>query len=190
MSLTNRVVQRLLLPLAMSTALCVAMPSAAAPVYRTTDAAGNTVFTDRPKQGAEKIEVREVQTYSTPAPKSAPAGADSTSPQAEKPPGAPVRYKVIRIASPRDSASLRSNDGTVLVGVQLDPPLQDGHKLNVLLDGSIRVSNTLNTAVSIPNVTRGAHTVQAIVVDEKGARFGSSQPVSFHLQRQSVARAN
>ncbi|MEM7254075.1 MAG: DUF4124 domain-containing protein [Pseudomonadota bacterium] len=164
-----------------------------AQVYRIQNPDGTVSFSDRPAAGAEKVDVKPVQTYSlprkeVPEPKPLAAADESGETPPPSPTAAAVPYTRIDVVSPRNDAAMRNNSGTVLVGIHLDPPLQEGHKLNILLDGSARVEGTTDTAVSLTEVSRGTHSVRAVVVDASGAELASSTAVSFHLLRASVAK--
>lgn len=152
--------------------------SASADLYKWVDREGNTVFSDRPHPGAERIKKTEVQTY--PAPKLPPL-ASPQAPAAVQFSG----YQTIQIASPAHDEAIRENAGNVTISASLSPALQTvlGHKLVFLLDGGKVSDGGTDTQITLPNVERGTHTARVAVVDAGGKEIASSAPSTFHLLR-------
>lgn len=161
-------------------ALIFMTSAASADIYRSVDENGNVVFSDTPSEGAEKIEVKEAQTVDSP----------STQPFRYDPPPAeqPPRYQSLAITSPQDDQSVRANAGNVSVSMSVTPGLRGGDRLVLLMDGK-QVASGSSTSVSMDNVDRGSHTLQARVIDRNGKTLASSDPVTFHLLRHSVQHA-
>ena len=170
--------------------LCVAMASTTAtadPTYRWVDENGVVHYSDRPQEGAEQIEIRPLPGISNPSQRilaeisQQDAGADA------EPAAGDVGYDAFEITSPASEQTLW-NIGTVLQ-VQLDvrPSLASGHQFQVLLDGSpAEGGTTTQPAVSIGEVYRGAHTIQARIIDTTGATVIQTDPVTFYVQQTSV----
>lgn len=159
--------------------LLLALPVlvAQADVYRYVDKSGNVVFTDSPKEGAEKVQTRPVMTIPAP-PRSALANGDGTTAPARK---AAVREYAITLQSPPADAVYRRGEGEVPVALSINPSLGSGHRMEMLLDGKVW------TGTSIPldeKMDRGAHTLTARVVDAKGEVVSASS-VTFHVQQSS-----
>lgn len=156
--------------------LCVFAP-ASADIYRSVDENGNVVFSDTPSEGAEKIEVQEAQTVDSP----------DTRPFVYEPPESEPapRYRSVAISSPQDDESIRANSGNITIRMSVSPSLKRGDKLVLLMDGK-EVSAGSSTSVSLENVDRGSHSLQARVVGADGQTWVSSESVTFHLQRHSV----
>ena len=140
-----------------------------APAWTWVDADGQVHFSDRPVPGARQVELTGAQGFGAPAarpaPVTTPAGAQPT-PAATRTP-----YRAITIASPAEQQTLW-NIGTVLsVQIELDPPLSTAHRVDLILDGQRRNLNTASLQVTLPDVFRGAHTLQVVVIDAAG-EFG------------------
>lgn len=146
-------------------------------VYRSVDKDGNTVFSDKPSQGAEKMDIPDAQTVKSPS-----AGKFHYQPPPKSPPPA---YSSVAITSPDDDASVRQNDGNISVQVAVQPALQNQDTLQLHMDGKI-VGTGSSTSFSLNNVDRGTHTLQAVVVDNTGKTLASSATVTFHLLRHSI----
>ncbi|MGD2074950.1 MAG: hypothetical protein PVI91_00515 [Gammaproteobacteria bacterium] len=148
-------------------------------VYRSTSESGAVVFSDEPQPGATPIEVEDPPTYSAPAlPRRATERADE---QAE---GA---YRALELVQPQPEATVWDNQGNLQVRYAVDPRLRSGrgHRLVVLLDGEPQPP-VAASEYQFENLDRGAHEVQARIVDARGGVLIESEPATLYLQRQSV----
>jgi len=168
--------------------LCV---SADAQVYQWTDPAGEVHFSDRPGPDAQPVELRPVQTISTPR---APAQTDGKTQQAPNYPAdqakTTVAYTEFSIVSPTAEEEIRANDGSVMVRLSLRPGLAAGHVISLSVtgeDGEQTVSSKAMGA-ALSNLSRGRHTVSAKVLDSKGTALIVANPVSFNLLRVTAPR--
>jgi hypothetical protein len=170
--------------------LCVAVlapvtSSAATQVYRTVDAEGRVVLSDRappPGTPVETIELRAPNTFLPPAGNSATADGASgaANPAAETSP-----YRSLRVVYPPDQAAIRENAGNVVVSAALDPGLLPGHELHLYTNGVLR-ERTQSSQIPLMHLDRGTHEVELRVVDSAGTTVITSGPSVFHLHRRSV----
>ena len=157
-------------------------------IYRHQGGDGRAVeFSDKPRVGAEKVEIK-VPLRPAPLPAAAApatAGAAPASADAQ-----PQPYRSLQITQPLNDDALRDNEGNVGVALQLVPPLQPqfGHSLVLLMDGRPVEAPGLKTSFELRNVDRGSHTLQAFVLDAVGKTVFQSGTTTFHLQRQIVRR--
>jgi hypothetical protein len=154
-----------------------------APAWTWTDANGTVHFSDRPEPGARQVELAGAQGFGSGAPARIAARATS--------PGEPAAlYQGIDIVSPAQQETLW-NIGTVLnVQVRFQPDLQSGHRYDLLLDGQRRNVNTTNPRVALPNVVRGTHTLEIVIIDAAGTELTRSAPRTFFVQQTSVLNPN
>ena len=118
------------------------------------------------------------------------AGAAATGPRAPTRASLPAAYQAIDIVSPADQETLW-NIGTMLnVQVRFQPALQPGHRYDLVLDGQRRNVNTTSQRVTLPDVFRGTHTLQVVVIDSAGAELMRSPSRTFHVQQTSVQNPN
>ena len=68
------------------------------------------------------------------------------------------------------------------VSLRLSPGLQSGHSIEVMMDGQ-SIGAGQGTSVTLADVDRGTHTVQAAVKDNEGKEVVRSNSVIFHLKR-------
>lgn len=162
--------------------LLVVAHGAAAEVYRWVDGDGNVIFSDTPQEGAEAVELGE--TTVVPAievPREPRPGQSGDGSQRA------VAYESVSIASPANEETLR-NLPTVDVSVALSPPLQArfGHELQLIVDGQPFAEPGTQTTFSLPEVYRGSHTLQAVVLGPDGEEIARSPQSVFFMHRTSV----
>ncbi len=159
------------------TVLCLifAIPLTAE-VYRSVDKDGNIVFTDKPSDDAELIELDELQTIKPPQ-----KGNFKYTPPAKKP---AAKYTSVSITSPENDVAIRDNGGNVTVNVTTQPGLHGKDELVLFLDGK-EVPLRRSTAKAFSGLDRGTHQLRAAVRDKSGRILESSQSVTFHLLRHS-----
>lgn len=144
-------------------------------VYKYTNKQGKTAYSDTPITGAEKIIVPPVMTYK------APAIPVNKAPIIEKKTDmGRVLYQQVQITSPVEQESIRSNAGAVTVAYNLQPPLQEGDRVELILDGVPQQSFNLQS------LSRGKHVVRVSVFNDSGEELISSLDVTFYLLRHSV----
>ena len=158
-----------------------------APAWTWVDAEGQVHFSDRPVPGARQVELSGAQGFGAPAARPAPAAP--TVARSQPTPG-PAPYRAINITSPAEQQTLW-NIGTMLtVEIEMDPPLSTAHRMDVIFDGQRRNLNTASLQVTLPDVFRGAHTLQAVVIDASGTEVMRSPTRNFVVQQNSIQNPN
>ena len=160
--------------------------ASAAPAWTWVDANGTVHYSDRPVPGATQVELagahgdsarrrRRRARRARPAKRAAAPGA---------------LYQAIEIVSPAEQETLW-NIGTVLpVQVRFQPALLPGHRYDLVFDGQRRNLNTTSPRVTLPDVFRGTHTLQVVVIDAAGAEVMRSAARTFFVQQTSVQNPN
>ena len=158
--------------------------SVQADVYKSVDENGEVMFSDQPTPNAQRMKLPELPTYKAP-----PVPGFSSSP---KPAPAASPYDSLKIVAPENDATIRDNQGVVRVQVALEPPLmsKQGHKIQFYLNGEPHGMPVATTSISFSNLDRGTYTLTTSVVDASGAVLMTSDPVVFHLHRESVLNPN
>jgi hypothetical protein len=155
-----------------------------APAWRWVDANGQVHYSDTPVPGATQIELSGAQSFGSSPRQSAadkPAG-----PSQGKTAGSAQSYRTFTIVSPQQQETLWNVGTVVNVQVELDPPLAPSHLLDVYVDGERRYLNTTSTALTLEDIYRGVHTIQAVVVDQTGAEVIRSLATTFMVQQSSI----
>ena len=158
-----------------------------APAWTWVDADGQVHFSDRPVPGARQVELTGAQGFGAPAARQAPATPAGTQPTQ----GTRVApYRTIDISSPAEQQTLW-NIGTMLnVQIEMDPPLSTAHRVDLILDGQRRNLNTDSLQMTVPDVFRGTHTLQVVVIDPAGGEVMRSPTRNFIVQQNSIQNPN
>jgi hypothetical protein len=94
-------------------------------------------------------------------------------------------YKSIAIVRPKSGGSVRNNEGRVDVSITLEPALQDGHRVTLIVDGRPLSSSFDGLAIELNGVQRGDHKLLAVVSDGSGKRLIESSAVTFTMRQAS-----
>jgi hypothetical protein len=150
--------------------------------YVWTDENGVVHYSDRPVPGAKRIELAEPNIGRSPAPRGYQAAAGGEE-QAEDQPG-PFRYESFAVTAPADEETLWNIGGVLNASLALTPALQPGHRIRVYFDGNPQI--VVGTSFQLREVWRGAHNLQAEVLDETGNTLIRSPTNRFYVQQSSV----
>lgn len=154
--------------------------SALAAVYKSVDAQGNVVYTDEPQGNAQPLNLPPLSTI--PAPKNFKRAPAKVTPKVVD------SYEQIRIVSPAQDDTVRDNSGNVAVSAALKPALNKaaGDRLQFYLDGQTEGKPRSGGRTVLQGLDRGAHTLEAAVIDRSGKELKRSPAIRFYLHRQSV----
>ena len=94
-------------------------------------------------------------------------------------------YTQALIVSPANDSAVRSNAGRLTVRARVDPPLREGHRLQLLLDGVPLGVEGQTSTFELDNIDRGTHSLQLQVIDDAGRVLFTGTPSKFHLLRHS-----
>ena len=150
--------------------------------YRWVDEDGVVHYSDRPREGAETIELQAPNVAETRRVRK-PAVAKE---QDEEPDDEPeTGYTSIEIVSPDAEQTLWNIEGVLNVSVALEPALQPGHQVRAYFDGKMQPVS--GTSFQLQEVWRGVHNIQVEVVDATGKVMIRTQPNRFYVQQNTVA---
>jgi hypothetical protein len=163
----------------------------AAPAWTWVDANGQVHYSDTPVPGAKQIELSGAQAFgSSTGQQAPPTPAGQPAAGAAKSTGAAQRYRTFNIVSPKQQETLWNVGTTVGVQIALEPALQPNHRLDVFVDGERRNLNSTSTDLTLEDVYRGIHTIQAVVVDQSGTEVIRSLATTFMVQQSSIQNPN
>lgn len=162
--------------------LGVALVASADDIWRWKDANGVVHYSDSPVPGAERVIVGGSTTLQqAPAPAPAP---ESPAPQPAAPP--PIRYTRCAIAQPpNDEVFFAVN--TVDASLAIEPYLQDGHRIEVLLNGAPYPgwpAKALNHTFT--EIYRGSYTLAVRILDAAGRTVCTGMVSNFHVRQPSI----
>ena len=94
----------------------------------------------------------------------------------------------IEIFKPKHEETVHDNSGNVSVEIMalLDP----GHTIRLLIDGDRAAPDSRDLTFRLQGVDRGEHTLQALVLDERGNVVSRSKPVTFFMWQASIQFPN
>lgn len=153
---------------------------AVADVYKVVDENGRITYTDAPPKGqrAEKVDIKDSNTL----PRTRVTKRLSAEAENEPKDAIPDSYQ-ITITNPPDDFHMTPGIRDLSVQVEVNPPIHPSHRLEITDNGAPVQGMTLENVV-----VRGAHRLQARVVDEQGRIISASAPVQFFVHRPTVAR--
>ncbi len=159
--------------------MCIALSATAAELWRWKDADGVTHYSDRPVQGAERIDVQNTQHFS--------GAIEPTGPSTPAQPAQPAftNYTRCAVAAPSNDEVFHAPDA-VNARVDVEPALQAGHHLQVLLNGSVFREWPGNQFAYTLNLYRGSYTLNVRIMDANGRVLCAGSAVTFHVQQPSV----
>ena len=158
--------------------------SAAAAVYKWVQPDGSVIYSDRaPVENAAPTDLPALQEIKMPPPP--PPSTDTTTNNNQPQQTQNEEYTKLTIAEPADNSTFRNNAGKVNVKLELEPALQEGDMVAIILDGK-DIGQGKSTTVALNNVNRGSHTLQAVVKNAQGSTMISTTPITFTLLRTSL----
>ncbi|MCD6048075.1 MAG: uncharacterized protein K0S08_1722 [Gammaproteobacteria bacterium] len=99
-------------------------------------------------------------------------------------------YSSIEVTSPSDQQTFQ-NQNPIPVSIVVQPPLQNGDKVQLLLDGAPYGPPQASTQLSINgDIPRGTHQVQARIIAANGQSQNVSPAVTFFKQQASILLHN
>lgn len=160
------------------TALVFYTQASFADVYKGQDKNGNTIYSDKPFENSNKIDIDLSPTYTSPP--------VTTKLEATKKSN-PISYQV-SIVAPAQDQTFTTEITTISVTVSVTPALQAGDKIQLFLNGQPHGTPTDNTNFTLQSLFRGAYTVKAQVINEAtpGSPLATSQEVTFYQKRAMI----
>jgi hypothetical protein len=174
--------KRIILPV-----LLLVVPSLAhAVICKTVQPDGTVSYADVP--AAECEQPVKLPDYSRYAPRpiqqrAAPATDSRTAPAQP----AFAGYSAMRIVQPEADGTVRDNEGRVAVSIALQPPLQEGHSVRLLVDGRPVPGSFKGLDIELSGIERGTHQIRAEVVDGTGRQLISTASVPFTLRKAALS---
>jgi len=158
-------------------------------VYRWVDEDGVVHFSDRPEEGAERVELQDAQTFSAPPVKPRASRSSSTTTAGTDEAG--FRYEEFEFVNPGQEEVLWNIEGQLDVSMRLQPRLQSGHQVSLYLDDQpVEGMRRNRLQVNLTDVSRGLHVLRAEIRDVTGLVLIKAQPRTFSVQQTSILNPN
>ncbi|KGP63466.1 hypothetical protein EP47_05615 [Legionella norrlandica] len=152
-----------------------------AQIYKWTDSQGVVHFSDKPHEGAEKVKIPETQTYTPPE-----NGSGGSSEPKEVKKEEEEKYTRLEIIQPQNEATIRNNQGYVVVAVQIEPDLSSGDNLQLIFDGAPLGDPQPNLLFQLNGIYRGSHTIAVQVLNANGEVVKTSESITIYMHRPRV----
>lgn len=163
--------------------LLICVP-AMAQIYKYTDANGNTAFSNQPPDGAktEVVELPPLNSVEAQRPIAPVSNQGTTQNPAEQP-----AYQRLELTDLPGDATVRANDGTFTLNVAVEPRLQSGHRLQLLVDGTPYGQPSNLPRLQVLNLERGEHSFAVRVSDARRV-IQQSPDVTLSIMRVAAGR--
>ncbi len=162
--------------------ILVVVLTAEATIYQQTDSNGNLIFSDEPvSDNAKPLDIVDTvpSTISASKEKTPPPASTDSQTKAYTP------YSTFTIASPHNEETLQ-NPVSIPVQIQLEPRLKDGDRIQIYLDGKAWHAAVSSTRLSLYEVERGAHQLQAKIIDKNNNPQQETNSVTIYVQRATI----
>lgn len=146
--------------------------------WKWVDDEGVVHYSDVPVDGAEQVHLSE---YSK---KTGARISDSTELTRREDPPEEFEYDTLAVTSPAAEQTLWNIEGRLPVAIAINPNLLRGHRIRLYFDGTAQ--DIGGTSVTLEEVYRGVHNLQAEVVDATGRVISVSDPVRFYVQQSAI----
>lgn len=158
-------------------------------VYRWVDSDGVVHYSDRPQEGAERVQLPRAQTFSAPPVQTRSRAAAGDGEQ-ESDGAAATGYQQLEIVTPGQEEVLWNIGGQLEVSMRLEPSLQTGDRVSLYLDDQAVEVARGSLQAQLTDVNRGVHVLRAEVRNQAGKVLIKSQPRTFVVQHTSIQNPN
>ena len=171
-------------------ALCaLACTAGAQTIYKWVMPDGSIRYSDRPQEDGA-VERQEITIVTSRPEAEAEASPSASNPDPDgdedveegRAPDTFAGYSSFEITSPAQDQAVRDNGGNVTIQLALEPSLEESHVIELFMNRT-SLGTGRTTTITMTNVDRGTHTVQASIRDESGARVATTGAVTFDLLR-------
>lgn len=152
-----------------------------ADIYQQTDVDGNTIYSDTPNQNAEKLSIPTGNTIPSilKKPTAIEQNPSNTTPQPS--------YTSFTISSPSDQSTFQ-NQHEISVIVHTVPELQNGDKVQLMLDGAAYGEAKASTQLTLSQVNRGTHTLYAVLLNPKEVVLQKTNSITLYIHYAALAQ--
>ena len=170
--------------LMLSLTLLFALTPAWAVICKQVDAKGVVSYSDLPPDECPKpVQLPEYSRYA-PRPIAAPPAPPRPAANGNRTGGA---YQSLAIRQPEQGASVHDPAGRLDIALAVQPALQEGDSIRILLDGAEVLTTGGTSGITLGNVARGRHSLQAVIAAPDGRQILASPVVTFYMHRLTEA---
>jgi hypothetical protein len=155
-----------------------------AQIFKWTDSQGVVHFSDQPHPGSKQLKIPDSQGFTPPASQS--GGVSQDDQKTEQASSEESKYIKIAIIQPLNDATIRNNQGYIVVAVEMEPALAPGDNLQMIFDGAPLGEPQPNTLFQLNGIYRGTHTMAVQILNSAGAILLTSESITIHMHRPRV----
>lgn len=150
-------------------------------IYTWTDSEGIVHFSDQP---TEKATLYQFDSLPSTVSSAGPTTSEPIPPESGNMPDAAPPAS-IRLLSPMHEQTLRENEGIITVSAIANRKMDQGHNVQLLLDGKAYGRPQASLSWRLINIDRGSHQLQVQLL-KYGKVIASSNNITVYLHRASV----
>ena len=153
-----------------------------AQVYEQQDQQGNTTYSDLPLQASKEVSAQSSSTNT-----STITSTNTTS-------SLPIKkltvenknhlYNTFSITTPKNQETIQ-NQPLIPVKLKLDPKLQEGDRIQLMLDGKPWGNPEANNEINMSLVDRGTHQLSAVIFDKNQTVIKQSETITIYVHHAS-----
>lgn len=154
-----------------------------AAIYTYIDANGERVYTDNPPKNQRTETINIAPTNQQPAVtivKPPPVYQADPEPLA-------MQYQILRILTPEPNATIRANDRQLIVTVNSEPALLEGHRYRLIIDGKVFGEPGRSPVFPVKEIDRGTHQLAVEIINQQGAVLERTPAQPFHLRQVTLS---
>lgn len=140
-------------------------------IYKYLDENGNVAYSDKPIQGAKRM---NIQLRPTPEPDEQQQAADALESEV-------TSYESLELLTPKNDKIVSDRSGSVQVILLPTPGLSSTHEMVITVDGK-DISRGRHANLNLSQVSRGTHTVSGRILDANGTTIITSATSTFHVK--------
>ena len=165
---------------------CIAIAAYGA-IYVNQNSNGNIEYTDTPTNNSQKVDVPAVNTTgrASPAPTSQTRPANNASTAVAAAQSSPNAYTSFEIVSPKAEETIQ-NQQVVAVQLKVEPNLNEGDKIQLILDNQPAGTPTPTMYQELPNVPRGTHTLSAEIINSQNQVIKQTATITIYIHLNST----
>lgn len=162
--------------------LILSLSAQAQDVYKQIDDDGHVVYSSEPaSKDQQPAQLKEISVVPTREVKARP---DIAEPETTEEAGKVPDYE-LKLMKPEQDESIWASANMVEVELNVSPDLSDGHFFQIYLDQVLAFEGPA-TQHTFKDVYRGAHTLQAQIVDAQKNVIKQSPVVTFYIQQKAL----
>jgi len=174
--------------------LCIGCATFAEEMFQQTDSNGNITYSDTQiSPNGKKITVYSQNEMNISTPSSTnqesilktnkPIPSNTSLPQSTNP--LAQSHTLFSIISPQDQETIY-NQPVIVIDIKIEPKLNEGERIQILLDGAPTGIPVASTRTQLENIDRGTHQISALLLNKNNQVIKRSEPITIYVHHTSI----